>query len=269
MSGIKQDLSRRRVSQKSDVLGHVQLKNEDDFGGVVRVDTVISYNYTYSLYWGHGHGLLTGLPINYRQQNGQVLHGQWGLQDPVDKVEVAPIEAYLEPGTAVNVTLSGNYGEWDVPYTAMITAIYKDGDKRDWQIKDSRREYTMRDVLPEFGRVYFLHNNSYVPTTTTTTTTTTTSKTTTTAKATTTTTEDAAPITPPEVDESYSSKEKKTVEEISTDGKHENNIMIADDAAMSLKNKDAKARDDSSACPGLISSLVLVSVSVFSTLTVT
>lgn len=268
MSAIKQDLNRRRVTQQSLVLGQVQLKNENDFGGFERVDTVISYKYNYSQYWGHGHGLLTGLPINYRLQNGTVLHGRYGIQSPMNKVEVSNIEAFLEPGTAVNVTLTGNYGEWDVPYTAIITALYKDGEKREWQIKDSHREYAMRDVLPEFGRVFFLHNNSYVPTTTTTTTTTTTSKTTT-SKATTTTTEEAAPITPPEVvEDPFNSKEKKTVEEVPTDGKHENNIMIADDAAMSLKNKDAKGNDDSSST-ALISSIVLIAVSVFSTLKVT
>lgn len=32
----------------------------------------------------------------------------------------------LEPGTAINVTLFGNYTEMEAPYTAMLKAYYDD-----------------------------------------------------------------------------------------------------------------------------------------------
>lgn len=245
VTGIKLDYSRKRSNQDSVVLGSVVLKNEYGSEEVDRVDAVISYRYNYTLYWGHGHGLLTGLPVVIRLQNGSTLREQWGVPKTVEKLDTAPIESFLMPGTAVNVTLRGNYGEWDTPYTAVITSLYKGGGKMDRLVKDSQREHSMRDVISEFGPVYFLHNNSIVPVTTTTTTTTTTTRTTTTFK-TTTTTEDAVPISPPEVIEIPANNldpQRPHQPGNSANGNEENSIMISDDGgAQSLQNKDQNVK---------------------------
>ncbi|KAF5300306.1 hypothetical protein FQA39_LY11163 [Lamprigera yunnana] len=238
LHGIKLDYLRKRTNQNPIVLGHVILKKEEESGGVERVDAVISYKYNYSIYWGHGHGLLTGLPLVVRFRNGTNIKGQWGLSETSEKLETYPIEGFLAPGTAVNVTLRGNYGEWETPYTAVVISIYKGGEKMERLIKDNQRERNMRDVMPEFGPVYFLHNNSFVPTTTTTTTTTTTSRTTITSK--TTTADNVVPMTPPVLFDKDGNREADTHEN-ELDHNHENNMMIADQGgAQSLKNKDAK-----------------------------
>lgn len=262
---VKLDYIRKRVNQQPVVLGHVILKNEDDSGEVERVDTVISYKYNYSLYWGHGHGLLTGLPLVVRFHNGSNIKGQWGLAEVSEKLETRKIEGFLAPGTAVNVTLRANHGEWDTPYTAVVISIYKGGEKMERLIKDNQREHNMRDVMPEFGPVYFLHNNSFVPTTTTTTTTTTTIRTTITSKST--TTENVVPITPPEVLDQGNNRDPEVHGNI-IDNNHENNIMIADQGgAQSLKNKDAK--DASDFATSITSSVTVLTVAVLCARTLT
>ncbi|CAH0556536.1 unnamed protein product [Brassicogethes aeneus] len=184
----------RRSPKKKTILGKAILKNEVE--GLQRVESVISYNYTHFLSWGKGHGLLTGLPFTVHLNNGTSLKGKWGISESAERIEMAPIERYLETGTAVNVTLIGNYTETDVPYTATVVAIYKDEKRREWVIHESKREKKMDEVYANFDPLYFIHNNSHVPTTTTTTSTTTT----TTTSKTTTTTQEANPISlPPQV----------------------------------------------------------------------
>lgn len=75
------------------------------------------------------------------------------------------MEIYLEPGTAVNVTLRANYTEMEVPYTAELISHYEDGVTTSRVITGTRQEETLVDITPEFGAVYFLSNYSLVPTT--------------------------------------------------------------------------------------------------------
>lgn len=75
------------------------------------------------------------------------------------------VEIYLEPGTAVNVTLKANYMDMEVPYTGELISHYEDGQQRSRDISGMRREETMRDITPEFSPIYFISNFSIVPTT--------------------------------------------------------------------------------------------------------
>lgn len=81
-----------RYPKKERVLGEAILKNEEN--GLQRVDSVISYEYTYSLFWGKGHGLLTGLPFKVFFSNNSQIDGQWAIPKKEKKVEVASIERY-------------------------------------------------------------------------------------------------------------------------------------------------------------------------------
>ncbi|KAJ8935068.1 hypothetical protein NQ318_009265, partial [Aromia moschata] len=178
---VRFDRLRSRHPKKQVVLGQTTLKNEVD--GLQLVESVIGYEFNYSLYWGKGHGLLTGLPFTVYLTNGTKIDGRWGLpyEKKVDSVRTG-VQRYLQEGTAVNVSLVGNYTESEVPYEATVICIYKDGERRNITIRDTKREHNMLDVAAVYSPTYFLHNNSHVPTTTTTTTTTTTSKTTSTTQ---------------------------------------------------------------------------------------
>lgn len=241
LSSIKFDKFRERISREPRVLGQSVLKNEDQSTEeeVSTVETVISYNYTYSLNWGNGHGMLIGMNFSVNLENGSVVSGRWGLSDTFVKVDIKPVETFLTPGTARNVTLRGDYVQVDTPYTATLISYYKDGETRKRVLKDSQRESTMRNVLPDWGPVYFLHNNSFVPTTTSTTSTSTstTSTTSTTTKATTTTTEEARPITPPDLEQPANNKNIDDAG--NAPNKQANSSIQSDDSdALSLKKKD-------------------------------
>jgi hypothetical protein len=138
LKAVKFDRIRARHPKKLRVLGHAILKNTET--GVQRVDTVISYNYTYSMYWGKGHGLLTGLNFTVYLANG-TKRGNWALPKTEEIVETQTIEKYLDEGTAVNVTLYGNYTESDVPYTATVHSLYKDKEDKHRLLSESNHDH--------------------------------------------------------------------------------------------------------------------------------
>lgn len=247
----------RRPSTRK-ILGEAILKNEED--ALQHVASVISYRYNYSLFWGKGHGLLTGLPFNITLPNGTSVKGVWAVPKEEQKSEVAPVEKHLEAGTAVNVTLIGNYTESEMPYNATVVAIYKDGEKREIMIRDTKRENKISDVIALFSPVYFLHNNSHVPTTTTTASTT--SGTTSTTSKTMMNTEEIAPIALPEMSTTH-----KTVDKNNKFSHKEDNLnMLSDEQNVDRQNSsekkaDESAKPDGASSTGMFSSVTILAVS--------
>ena len=72
----------------------------------------------------------------------------------------------LEPGTAVNVTLRGDYTDIEVPYSGKLLSHYEDKASVNPRTIDGvRREESISEIKPDFGPVYYLSNMSLVPTT--------------------------------------------------------------------------------------------------------
>lgn len=116
-------------------------------------------SYTYQVTWGHGHSVITGLPVTVRLLNGTELESfKWGIDINRERQELYNVETKLAPGTAVEVTLKGNYTDATLPYTATLTAIYADGEKRARETSGNKRELSMWHIYPEFGAAYFIAN---------------------------------------------------------------------------------------------------------------
>ncbi|XP_018572054.1 protein unzipped [Anoplophora glabripennis] len=254
LKSIKLERFRGRFPRTQKKLGEAVLKNEEDV--LQHVASVISYKYNYSLFWGKGHGLLTGLPFTVTLPNGTHVKGQWAVPKEELKSEVAPVEKYLEAGTAVNVTLMGNYTESEIPYNATVVAIYKDGEKKEIEIRDTKREKIVSDVIALYDPVYFLHNNSHVPTTTTTTAATTSGTTSTTFKT----------STPQEIASEIPTSHK-TVDKNNKLSNHEDNHnILSDDQNVDRQNSsekkpDVPAKPDGACSIGMFSSVTILAVS--------
>lgn len=236
MHDVKFNTYRARYSRERMTLGTANLRNEDapeddgTGGEVSRVDTVIAYRYNLTVGWGHGHAILTGLPVKVRLANGTTMDEfKWANDAITNGESTYQVETFLAPGRGVNVTLVGNWTESNIPYTAVVTAIYADNTKKSRSLVGMRRELGLRDVRPDFGPVYYLHNYTHVPTTTTTTTSTTTQKTTTvinTTKKTTTSTEEPKPIPASPMEEKPAAEKKGAPAEANAKG--ENQSMMSD-----------------------------------------
>lgn len=237
MEKVNMNKWRAKYQRENVVLGSTILRNEDipeengDKNDFSRVDTVIAYFHNSTTSWGHGHAMLAGFPVVVTWENGTEMDNFIWATDSARKHEsIYPVEGFLSPGQGVNVTLVANWTESNIPYSAKVTAFYPDGSKKSRKILGSRREVGLRDTHAEFGPVYWLHNNSHVPTTTTTTTTTSTTTFRTTSAAssstsrTSTSTEEAKPIPASPMEELNSTTKKSDV----VDRKKENQSMLAD-----------------------------------------
>ncbi|XP_053685267.1 protein unzipped [Sabethes cyaneus] len=172
-------LSKLRTSIKKNpiVLGSTILSNEEDITN--QAETVITYDYAKVTYYGRQPGVGNGVPtkvIDFRTQ--QTVDMYWGVELTERKFETKAINTILQPGTAINVTLLGNYTEMEAQYNANLKAYYDDNsDPVMRKLIGYLMSKDMEDVKIEFSPIYWMENGTLVPTTTTTTTTTTTSTT--------------------------------------------------------------------------------------------
>ncbi|XP_030375174.1 protein unzipped [Scaptodrosophila lebanonensis] len=157
------------------------------------VETVISYHFNYMQYWGSHEGVARGLPTKvFEKDVATPAEINWGLKHSEKRYETKSVHTKLWPGTAINVTLRGNYVTLEAPYTAKLFAFYYGSDESvSRKITSEVRKSYLKDVKLEFSPVYWIENGTIVPTTTTT------STTSTTTHATTTSTNEPTPINEP------------------------------------------------------------------------
>lgn len=88
LTGLKFNNFRKKVKRHPCILGQAVLKNEAS-DGPMQVDTVIAYETNYSMYWGQGKAMLTGLPTIIRP-NSTVIRDdiKWGIQETEDHKDV-------------------------------------------------------------------------------------------------------------------------------------------------------------------------------------
>ncbi|XP_014600422.1 PREDICTED: protein unzipped isoform X1 [Polistes canadensis] len=166
LSGVRLNWSKKRIVKRTPrLIWEGTLKNDGDKRS--KLAEAVAYSYNYSMYWGQGHAILKGLNTSiqlYNKINLPLII--WGIEERENRTEVQKIEIYLEPGTGVNVTLKANYTDMEVPYTGELVSHYEDKGTTSRMINGIRREETLLDITPEFGPIYYLKDNSLVPTTT-------------------------------------------------------------------------------------------------------
>ncbi|XP_001603588.2 protein unzipped [Nasonia vitripennis] len=166
LNAVKLNQQRKVLAKREErILGQATIKNEASSPGMMA--EAFSYSYLYTLYWGQGHAMIKGLNTTVSLLNKTRLNDvDWGIPIKENRTNVHTVEIYLEPGTAVNVTLRGYYTDAELPYSGKLHSHYKDGVMLNTRtISDVRHEATLTDIAPEFGPIYFLGNDSLVPTT--------------------------------------------------------------------------------------------------------
>ncbi|CAL7946840.1 unnamed protein product [Xylocopa violacea] len=166
LTRVKLNWPKKHVIKRTPVvLGDATIANNGP--EAANMAEAFGYSYKYSMYWGQGHAILKGLNTSITLTNGTALPQiMWGTKESLNRTDVYKVEVFLEPGTAINVTLKANYTNMEVPYTGTLISHYEDGETKSRVISGIRTEETMFDVKPEFGPIYFLSNYSLVPTTT-------------------------------------------------------------------------------------------------------
>ncbi|KAH8354999.1 hypothetical protein KR093_003503 [Drosophila rubida] len=186
------NLERNRISRRenSTELATGVLENRGDTYDTMEM--VMSYSFDYLQYWGAHEGVAKGLPTKIFEKGSETpAEINWALKHSEKRRENKAVYSKLWPGTAINVTLRGNYVTLDAPYAAKLFAFYYDSESVSRNINAEVRKSFLKEVKMEFSPVYWIENGTVVPTTTTT------STTSTTTHATTTSTNEPTPINEP------------------------------------------------------------------------
>lgn len=85
----------------------------------------MTYEFDYVQYWGSHEGVARGLPTKVYEKDVKVpVEVKWGLKYVEKRSETKSVHTKLWPGTALNVTLKGNYVTLEAPYSAKLYAFY-------------------------------------------------------------------------------------------------------------------------------------------------
>ncbi|KAK9301088.1 hypothetical protein QLX08_006427 [Tetragonisca angustula] len=166
LTRVKLNWPKKRVIKRTPIiLGKTTFANKGP--EAANMAQAFTYEYKYSMYWGQGHAILKGLNTSITLTNGTALPKiMWGTKETNNRTDVYSVEVFLEPGTGINVSLTANYTNMEVPYSGTLISHYEDRETKSRVINGIRTEETMFDIKPEFGPIYFLGNYSLVPTTT-------------------------------------------------------------------------------------------------------
>lgn len=175
-------LDRIRLDERVNAteLAHGILENSYDTSN--QIETVLSYSFDSIQYWGTHEGTARGLPTKaYEKGSSNPAEIYWGLTYSKKINETKSVSSNLPPGTAINVTLMGEYVTVEAPYRAKLFAFYQGiSESMSRNITAEVRKSYLKDIKLDYSPVYWIENGSFVPTTTTTTTTSTTTHPTTT-----------------------------------------------------------------------------------------
>ncbi|XP_054736831.1 protein unzipped [Anastrepha obliqua] len=168
---IKLDSIRLDMRENITDLASSVLANRGDM--YILVESVMTYEFDHVQYWGSHEGVARGLPTKVYEKDAVVpAEIKWGLKYVEKRSETKSVHTKLWPGTALNVTLKGNYVTLEAPYTAKLYAFYYGiDDSVSRKITAEVRKSYLKDVKLHFSPVYWIENGTIVPTTTTTSTT--------------------------------------------------------------------------------------------------
>lgn len=122
---IKIDKWRRQDKVNTTELGWVVLQNTDSLTNLV--ESVITYDFDRMYYWGTYDGVVRGLPTTvYELRSPQEI--SWGFKLSEKVVETKTVSTNLQPGTAINITIIGEYTQSEGPYSANLKRYFADND---------------------------------------------------------------------------------------------------------------------------------------------
>ncbi|KAG5681126.1 hypothetical protein PVAND_010586 [Polypedilum vanderplanki] len=160
---------RLKLQEKKErkLLGQTILKNEGD--EEIDVKAVIGYEYEIERNLGTHEGIARSINTTVFVTNRDTFNFLWGIKKTDHILSSKNVGTILKPGTAINVTLWGNYTIKEGPYDATLIVHWADGtnSKKRKITVASGYEADLEDPLEiEESATYWLLNNTIVPTTT-------------------------------------------------------------------------------------------------------
>jgi hypothetical protein len=114
-----------REDKQRKLLGETILKNEGD--EEIDVNAVIGYEYDIKRNLGSHEGIARSVNTTVYVSKREIFSFYWGIQENDHTLGSKSVGTMLKPGTAINVTLWGNYTVKEGPYDAHLIVFWADG----------------------------------------------------------------------------------------------------------------------------------------------
>lgn len=124
---IKFLISKLRQTSNRTLLGQTVLKNDADTEN--DVTSVIGYSFDVVRNFGTHEGIARSINTTAFVTKTKEFNFFWGIQKTDHEVSSKGVSTRLQPGTALNITLWGNYTNNEGPYTAYLVTHWADGTK--------------------------------------------------------------------------------------------------------------------------------------------
>lgn len=129
------------------------------------VQEVVEYNYPGYEHWGHIPGTVRGLPAS-AIVGETTTQFRWGLEKKEVKTGHHTVIFNLRPNTGVNITVTGRLVTKEVPYTALLVMVYKDGALTRQNVSSTHISVSVEDISQDIKGPYFIKTGLPAPTTT-------------------------------------------------------------------------------------------------------
>ncbi|XP_070498574.1 protein unzipped [Chironomus tepperi] len=165
---IKFSTIKLKIDTNRTLLGQTMLRNEGE--QPAEVNAVIGYEYNLTRNLGHHEAIARSVNTTVFVAKKEVYNCFWGIETNNHVMQTKGVSTTLQPGTALNISLWGNYTIRDGPYDAQLIIHWADGTKsKKRRIRvNAGYEANLEDQLEiDYSPTFWLHNNTVVPTTTT------------------------------------------------------------------------------------------------------
>lgn len=157
---VVRDEEHSLTTTEEKVVATVTLENPDEEEKLV--SEMVDYVAKEVIYWGRIRGTITSLTATVMDPSGNVKDITWGNENELDNLEQQQVEFELPAAAGVNVTLIAIIHKYEAPYSAKLTAVYEDGERRTRTISGLHIHVRMAELRANFSKPFYLSNNSEI-----------------------------------------------------------------------------------------------------------
>lgn len=129
-------------------MGHSTLKNEEEHDS--QIEVAIGYNYETRRNFGSHAGIARGVEsVLYEGDDNRDF--LWGIWTPMINVNTKTVSTRMPAGTAMNVTMWGNYTTIEGPFSAKLKTFWSDNSKPTTRVIKVIEVSATIDHLRSFG----------------------------------------------------------------------------------------------------------------------
>lgn len=157
---VVRDEKRSLTTVEEEILSTVTLENPEKEEKLV--SEMLDYVAKEVIYWGRVRGTITSLSATVTDPSGNVKAITWGIENELDQLKQQQVEFKLPAGAGVNVTLIAIKHKYEAPYSAKLTAVYGDEERRSRTISGLHIHVYLAELRANFSKPFYLSDNTEI-----------------------------------------------------------------------------------------------------------